>query len=99
MSHIAIFLLSLTGFASLHFAMSRHQQDWLKRKLTSPVSQSLKAAGFALLALAFVTAGSMFGWGYGTVAWFGWMTAAAALIVTANTNRDRIRAIMARRRS
>ncbi|MCG2840659.1 DUF3325 domain-containing protein [Sandaracinobacter sp. RS1-74] len=91
MIHAATFLLSLTGFALLLLAMPRHQQDWLRRKLPPSLGRTLRLSGFAALALAFAVAGLGLGWGYGAVAWFGWLTMAAALVVTANTNRDRIR--------
>ncbi|OYX65140.1 MAG: hypothetical protein B7Y88_10775 [Sphingomonadales bacterium 32-64-17] len=90
MIHTVIFLLSLAGFALLLLAMARHQQDWLRRKLPANRSRALRLSGFLMLALAFVMAGTGVGWGYGAVVWFGWMTAAAALIVAANLNRDRI---------
>ncbi len=90
MIHAAIFLLALAGFALLLLAMGRHQQDWLRRKLSAGGSRALHLSGLLMLALAFVIAGAGLGWGYGAVAWFGWMTAAAALIVAANLNRDRI---------
>lgn len=87
MIHAAIFLLSLTGFALLLLAMPRHQLDWLRRKLSFAFCRNLRLSGFAALALAFAVAGAGFGWAYGTVTWFGWLTIAAALVVTANTNR------------
>lgn len=90
MIHAAIFLLSLFGFALLLLAMSRHQQDWLRCKLSLALCRTLRLSGFAALALAFAIAGTGLGWGYGAVAWFGWLTMAAALVVTANTNRERI---------
>jgi len=90
MIHAATFLLSLAGFALLLLAMARHQQDWLRRKLPASRSRAQRLSGFLMLALAFVMAGSGLGWGYGAAVWFGWMTAAAALIVAANLNRDRV---------
>lgn len=90
MIHATIFLLSLAGFALLLLAMARHQQDWLRRKLPASRSRALRLSGFLMLALAFVIAGAGLGWGYGAIAWFGWMTVAAALSVAVNLNRDRI---------
>jgi hypothetical protein len=87
MIHAATFLPSLCGFGLLLLAMTRHQQDWLSRKLSPALTRTLRLSGFAALALAFVAAGTGFGWGYGAVAWFGWLTVAAALTVTANTMR------------
>lgn len=90
MIHAATLLLSLAGFALLLVAMARHQQDWLRRNLPAKLSRALRLTGFLMLTLAFVIAGAGLGWGYGAVAWFGWMTAAAMLSVVANLNRDRI---------
>lgn len=90
MIHIAACLLSLVGFACLLLAMARHQQDWLRRKLSANESRTLRLSGFTALTLAFAIMGAGLGWGYGAVAWFGWMTVTAALIVAANLNRDRI---------
>lgn len=90
MIHAATFLLSLFGFGLLLLAMPRHQQDWLRRKLPPTLGRAFRLSGFAALTLAFAVAGAGLNWGYGTVAWFGWLTVAAALVVTANTNRERI---------
>ena len=90
MTHLFVFVLSLAGFAMLLLAMARHQQDWLRRKLSPSLSQRLRRGGFALLALAFGTAGSGLGWGYGAVVWFGWLSVTAITVVAANLNRERI---------
>ncbi len=90
MIDFAILALSLTGFILLLLAMTRHQQDWLQRKLPARRSKTLRAGGFAALALAFISAEIGLGWGYGAVAWCGWLTVAAALVVIANINRTRI---------
>ncbi|WP_313958596.1 DUF3325 domain-containing protein [Novosphingobium sp. 9] len=90
MIHLFTALTTLTGFALLLLAMARHQQDWLRRKLTPIASQRLRRGGFALLALAFLIAGLGHGWGYGIVAWFGWLSLCALLVLTAQTNRERI---------
>lgn len=96
MIHAAVFILSLAGFAVLLLAMARHQQDWLRRKLAVRPRRRLRIAGFALIALAFGVAGQGFGWAYGSVLWCGWLTVAAVLVVTANTNRERIQRRFAR---
>jgi len=90
MIHAATFLLSLVGFPLLLLAMTRHQRDWLCRKLSPARCRSLRLSGFIALAMAFAVAGAGLGWGYGTVAWFGWLTIAASLVITVNTNRERI---------
>lgn len=99
MTHGAVFLLSVGGFALLLLAMSRHQQDWLGRKFLPTTGRALRLLGLAMLAVAFVVAGIGLGWAYGTVVWFGWLTVAAALIVAVHTNRDRVRRITRWRRS
>ncbi len=90
MIHLAIFVLTQAGFLLLMLAMTRHQQEWLRRKLPAARAVLLRRTGFILLALAFTLAGIGFGWGYGTVAWCGWLSAAAAIAVTLNVNRERI---------
>ena len=90
MTHAAMLIFSLAGFAALLLAMARHQQDWLRRKLPPATSRRLRAAGLALQVLAFATAGLGLGWADGAVVWFGWLSASAVLTLTAHTNRDRI---------
>ncbi|HUD28894.1 MAG TPA: DUF3325 family protein [Novosphingobium sp.] len=90
MIHVAIAAPALLGFALLLLAMARHQQDWLRRKLGQRTSRLLRRGGFAALALAFAVAGRGLGWAYGAVAWFGWLSAAAVLVLAAQTNRERI---------
>ena len=90
MIHAAIFVLSFSGFALLLLAMPRHQQEWFRYKLSPASSRKFRKSGFVALVLAFAVAAMGFGWGYGTVAWFGWLTVAAALVVIANIQRKRI---------
>lgn len=90
MIHAAIFLPSLFGFALLLLAMPRHHQEWLRCKLSLALGRRLRMCGFVALALAFAVAGAGLGWGDGAVAWFGWLTVAAALVVTVNVNREHI---------
>lgn len=90
MTHLVVGALTLAGFALLLIAMPRHQQDWLRRKLAGSTSRLLKCAGLAALVLAFAASGRGLGWAYGTVAWCGWLSLSAVLVLTAQTNRDRI---------
>lgn len=90
MIHLAIAALAQAGFALLLLAMPRHQQDWLRRKLPPRLATTLRWAGFSALALSFAAAGTGLGWAYGTVAWCGWLSVAAALVLTVQTNRERI---------
>lgn len=90
MIHLMIAVPALIGFALLLMAMARHQQDWLSRKLPPRHSRLLRRCGLGALALAFAAAVLGFGWAYGTVCWLGWLSLTAALVLTAQTNRERI---------
>lgn len=90
MTHIAIVLIALGGFVLLLLSMARHQKEWLRRELSLMMSRTLRLSGFAALTLAFLVAEAGLGGGYGAVAWFGWLTIAAALIVILNTCRERL---------
>ncbi|MET0273297.1 MAG: DUF3325 family protein [Phenylobacterium sp.] len=88
MNDSAIFLLSLAGFAALLAA--RHGREWFGHALSRSLSRSLRLAGFLSLVLAFAAAIIGLGWAVGAVAWFGWMTVAAALAVVATLCREHI---------
>ncbi|WP_343616181.1 DUF3325 domain-containing protein [Novosphingobium sp.] len=96
MTHLLTALPCLLGFALLLLAMARHQQDWLKRKLPPPTGRLLRISGFALLTAAFAIAGLGFGWTYGTLVWCGWLSVGSAITLTAQTNRERILALLRR---
>lgn len=97
MIHVVTLILSLAGFGLLLMAMARHQQEWLRRKLVPSSSRKLRLGGFAVLALAFVVGTGGLGWTYGTLAWCGWMTVSALVMVIANINCERILRLRARR--
>ena len=90
MIHLAIAAPALLGFALLLVAMARHQQDWLRRKLSPRLRTLLRWSGLCALALSFIVAGLGMGWAYGSVAWFGWLSVAAVLVQAAQANRERI---------
>lgn len=90
MIHILLYLTAQAGFILLLLAMARHHQDWLRRKPDPRRSAQWRAVGFGMLALCFLIAGAGFGWGYGAVVWFGWLSVGAALTVALNANRERI---------
>lgn len=87
---ILVLLSALGGFAALMLAMTRHQQDWLGRKLSMNGTRAMRVGGYAGLALSFSLSCAGQGWAYGSVAALGWWTVAASLVVTANCNRARI---------
>lgn len=90
MTHITVALPAIAGFVLLLLAMARHQQDWLRRKLPHRTARLLRWSGLAALALAFVLSGLGLGWAYGTVAWVGWLSVSALLVLTGQVNRERI---------
>ena len=90
MIHLAIAAPALLGFALLLLAMPRHQQDWLRRKLSLRLCRLLRWSGLCALALGFIAAGLGLGWAYGSVVWFGWLSVAAVLVQAVQTNRERI---------
>ncbi|TCM16507.1 uncharacterized protein DUF3325 [Novosphingobium sp. PhB165] len=96
MIHSIVAVMTIAGFALLLMAMTRHQQDWLRRKLPARISRWLRLGGLGILTGAFAVACAGFGWAYGAVAWFGWLSFGAALTLTAQTNRERILARLRR---
>lgn len=96
MSHLVTALPCLAGFALLLFALPRHQQDWLGRKLAMRTGRWLRGLGFVLLVIGLILAGWGMGWAYGAVAWCGWLSVSAALTLAAQTNCARILALLRR---
>lgn len=87
---VCAFACSLTAFALLFLAMTRHQQDWLKRSLPNGIGQALRAAGFVLLGMTLAWAMVEAGWSYGLVLWLGQLTLAAAIVTGINAYRQPI---------
>ncbi|MFT4077390.1 MAG: DUF3325 domain-containing protein [Asticcacaulis sp.] len=86
--HGFVFLCCLTAFGLLLAAMGRHQADWFGAKLPHRLTLTLRGAGFTMLFVAWLIAGLVLGFGYGTIVWCGWMTIAALILIAANINRD-----------
>ncbi|MDR0227346.1 MAG: DUF3325 domain-containing protein [Burkholderiaceae bacterium] len=89
--HIACQLLALGAFACLALAMDRHQQDLWGRELAASATRTLRAAGWALLLMSLAAALASDPRSLGLVAWFGHISAAAALVVLALIARERWR--------
>ncbi|THF55400.1 DUF3325 domain-containing protein [Pseudothauera rhizosphaerae] len=84
MIHAAVLLLSLAGFACLSLSMARHQQEVFGGRALSPSrSRLLWAMGFLLIASALAVAIIFLGAGFGSVAWFGHISLAAAMVFMA----------------
>lgn len=85
-----LLVLSTTGFLLLLSVQVRHQDQWLGRRLTSTARRTVRVVGSCALGSAFVLAGASFGWSYGTLLWFGWLTAGATLAIVVNKGRERL---------
>ncbi|WP_343525421.1 DUF3325 domain-containing protein [Sphingomonas sp.] len=83
-------LVLIGGFGCLFLSMPRHHQDWLGRKAAPATERALRLAGFGALLAGFLLLGVEHGWAYGAVAWAGWLTLTAAIVVTVNVHRDRV---------
>lgn len=80
MSHLAIFVPSLLGFAALALAMERHQEELFARALSSPVTRGLRWAGWLGLAVALAVAVRSQGWSLGLVSYSGHTSLGAGLV-------------------
>lgn len=73
--------LVLLGFFTLAAAMPRHAPALLGAWATGLRPQSLRIAGWMLLAAALAATLAAPDWPLALVAWFGWLTLAAALML------------------
>lgn len=78
---LAALSLCYAGMAALCLAMDRHHAQVWRRAPRKPARRGLRIAGWLLLAVAVVPC--VRGWGatVGVVAWFGFLSAAALLLV------------------
>ncbi|RIV80920.1 DUF3325 domain-containing protein [Aurantiacibacter xanthus] len=83
MIHLLAIVLSLVGFAALALAMKRHQREVIGRALTDKERHLTRSAGALAIAASLAVAMAAFGAGYGAVAWFGYMSVAAWIVVAA----------------
>ncbi|MDH0419422.1 DUF3325 domain-containing protein [Delftia tsuruhatensis] len=91
MAHLFCQLLALGAFACLALAMDRHQSDLFGKELPSAHTRRLRAAGWVLLALSLWAALQVEPWSLGLVAWFGHISAAAAIVLLSMVARERLR--------
>jgi len=83
MHHLAILLLCVLAFGCLALAMERHQENLLSRRLGSTPTAILRTAGWFVLCISLVSALYQPLWSVGLVAWFGYLSAGAALVFVA----------------
>ena len=76
------FALSFAGMAALAFAMERHhEQLTAAMEISAARARLLRAVGAGLLAAAVMPCVQTWGWSVGVVAWLGWLSAGALLVV------------------
>lgn len=74
--------LSFAGMAALAFAMERHhEQLTAAMEISAALARLLRAVGAGLLAAAVMPCVQAWGWSVGIVAWLGWLSAGALLVV------------------
>lgn len=82
MIHFFCIALAAAGFALLAAAMDRHQKDLVGSKLPSAYSRRLRMAGAAMLVATLIIGTIGPGLAVGVIAWFGHLTAGAAIVLT-----------------
>ena len=83
MIHALAFLLCLSGFTALAFAVERQQHDLFGRTLPAGITRALRIAATCLLLLALAMLVTLRGWGLGLVLLSGHTSAAAGLVYCA----------------
>lgn len=81
MHHLLTLIAALGGFVSIGLSMHRHQEHLLGRLLSERQNLVLRLTGWLLLAIAYGVAVRGFGWGIGSVAWFGHLGAGAGVVM------------------
>lgn len=81
MSALLSMSLAYAGFTAVCLAMERHHGSVWGRPPAGRTATTLRAAGFGLLALAAVPSVVALGGSAGIVAWFGFLTAAALVLI------------------
>ncbi|CAA2109060.1 DUF3325 domain-containing protein [Variovorax paradoxus] len=80
MTHLALFMLCLAGFAALALGMERTQEDLFGRALTSATVRRLRVAGWVVLLAALACAVRAQGWSLGLVSYSGHTSLAAGVV-------------------
>lgn len=81
--HMAVLLLSLTGFALLALSSEREGQILLRRQVRSQGKQWFRWLGCTSLGLALWLCAWGWQFHFGTVLWLGWLSMAAVVLVFA----------------
>lgn len=88
MIHFLLLLLATAGFGLLCLSRERHQRDLIGRKLPMQTGHYARWSGVAILAIAFLLAGSRLGWGVGTLEWLGLASVGAVLTMALLSRRS-----------
>jgi hypothetical protein len=86
--HFLLLLLATAGFGLLCLSRDRHQRDLIGRKLPTRTGHYARWSGIAILAIAFLLAGSRLGWGVGTLEWLGLASVGAVLTMAVLSRRS-----------
>ena len=86
MIHFLLLVLAAAGLGLLCLSRERHQRDLIGRKLPTRTGHYARWSGIAILALAFLVAGSRLGWGVGTLEWLG-LASVGGVLTTAVLSR------------
>ncbi|QCO03474.1 DUF3325 domain-containing protein [Azospirillum argentinense] len=89
MIHLSSFILCLTGFAALAFAMDRPQHDLFGRSLPAPATLALRVGGAVSLLGALGLLVTWQGWGLGLVMFSGHTSLGAGVVHGALIVRQR----------
>ena len=81
MNHLAVLLLSLLAFGALALATDRHQKIVLERRLAPTITQAVWIAGWGALILALFAAVRGSGWALGLVAFSGYTSLSAGIVL------------------
>ncbi|MFT4253515.1 MAG: DUF3325 domain-containing protein [Caulobacter sp.] len=88
---VLAFVLCLAGFSALSLAMPRHHSALVGGPLSPRRRLALKAGGWTGLGASLAASLAAWGPAYGVIGWLGLLTAAAALVLLAQTYAPALR--------
>jgi hypothetical protein len=91
MNQLWVLIFCLLAFACLALGMERPQEDLFGRHLSRRSITWLRIAGWVLLALSLGVTLDQERWAVGLVAWFGYLSAGAAIVFLALVAWNRLR--------
>lgn len=73
--------LCFAGLSALALSLDRHHRDAFLIRAGASRARTLRAVGWAGIALSFAAAVALDGWNFGPVQWVGTLTVAALIVV------------------